>query len=164
MSRILNANFSKLASLMNGSIALESTPGVGTKATFTVPFKIHSRSRTLPVPVTQPSNLEIRHHHNLSEDVKWTQPLARRPISKDPLKTQITTTIRSVSPHSPEESKELKELKEYKEPKESKELNEAEESKEPKEAKRVPPADAPNDVKLLPEQRHKTHILVVEDK
>lgn len=157
ISRASKAKSNKLSNLMRGTISLESTAGIGTKATFKVPFKVHSHIRTLPVPDPKPSTLEIRHHNLLAEDEKWTQPRLVRPkITRDPPKKEITSIVSSIIP-TPEETTEVKELTIPKSPKP------LDVPKEPKQATK-PPLDTSGKPKLSSEQRKNTHVLVVEDK
>jgi hypothetical protein len=78
---------------MHGSIHLESTPGLGSKAIFKVPFKVSSWCPNPAFRAASPPQLEFRHVTNLSKDITWTQPLAHRSISQDLLNKQISSSV-----------------------------------------------------------------------
>ncbi|KAH6677147.1 hypothetical protein B0J14DRAFT_615440 [Halenospora varia] len=90
-----------LASLMKGSIDLESTPGKGSRATFTVPLKITSRDADASRRrASSPSLHELRHRHDtntLSKIPSWKQPLAHRSINQNLLNQQISASVTNYS-------------------------------------------------------------------
>ncbi|KAH8661668.1 hypothetical protein BGZ60DRAFT_433470 [Tricladium varicosporioides] len=90
-----------LASLMKGSIDLQSAPKNGSRATFTVPLRISSRNTDSTLRrASSPSLHELRHHHDtnsLSKIPSWKQPLAHRSISQDLLNQQISASVTNYS-------------------------------------------------------------------
>ncbi|KUJ15072.1 M4WV, histidine kinase-group IX protein [Mollisia scopiformis] len=120
-----------LASLMNGSIELESTPKQGSKATFIVPFKVSSWTRT-SVRETFSTSPNLGFHTRST----WKQPLAHRSINQDLLNQQISASVTTSFPSLSQSSS------------------------------RHPSLDNTFNLQigsLTPEQRSKTHVLVVED-
>ncbi|TVY81149.1 Histidine protein kinase NIK1 [Lachnellula suecica] len=83
-----------LADLMHGSIALESTPGTGSRATFKAPFKVSSWCQNHAFRTKFPSipSLQFRH---IPQDAFWKEPLAHRSINQDLLNQQISTSVTS---------------------------------------------------------------------
>ncbi|KAG4435186.1 hypothetical protein IFR05_009325 [Cadophora sp. M221] len=89
-----------LASLMDGSIELESRPSVGSKATFTIPFKISAWHQDPRLDTSaQSPNLGFR-LAPLTKVPSWTTPLIHRSINQDLLNQQISSSV-TASYHLP---------------------------------------------------------------
>ncbi|KAH6694228.1 M4WV, histidine kinase-group IX protein [Leptodontidium sp. MPI-SDFR-AT-0119] len=81
-----------LASLMDGSIDLESQPNVGSKARFTIPFKISAWHQDPRLDTSaQSPNLGFR-LAPLTKVPSWTTPLIHRSINQDLLNQQISSS------------------------------------------------------------------------
>ena len=80
---------------MAGSITLDSTPGLGSKAIFTVPLKVSSWCRDAHPTTPSPPHLES----NTDSDKAplWIQPL-HRSMSEDLLNQQISNSVMSSTP------------------------------------------------------------------
>ncbi|CZT10706.1 related to histidine kinase [Rhynchosporium graminicola] len=82
-----------LAILMDGSIDLESQPDVGSKATFTIPFKVSAWHQApqlgLPSP---PADAGLR-LAPLTKIPSWTTNLAHRSMNQDLLNQQISSSV-----------------------------------------------------------------------
>ncbi|KAI9049423.1 hypothetical protein LZ554_006457 [Drepanopeziza brunnea f. sp. 'monogermtubi'] len=126
-----------LANLMKGSIELESTPGVGSKAKFTIPLQVSSwRGDPQLDTSSPPSNPEPRSVPSMRSP-SWADPLSHRSINQDLLNQQISSSVTSC----------------YQPPTMS---------SSPRQAS----ADITRNIKfahLNPEQRSRFHVLVVED-
>jgi hypothetical protein len=85
----------KLASLMAGSITLDSTPGLGSKAVLTVPFKVSSWCRDPHLAIPSPPHLESSIDSNGSP--LWIQPL-HHSMSEDLLNQQISNSVTNYTP------------------------------------------------------------------
>jgi len=82
-----------LANLMDGSIELESKPNLGSKATFTLPFKVSAWHQDTPAERDSPSpNLGFR-LAPLTKVPSWTTPLVHRSINQDLLNQQISSSV-----------------------------------------------------------------------
>lgn len=88
---------------MKGSITLESTPDVGSKATFIVPLKVSSwclnhrldtDTSSAPYPRFDLSNMS-------SKIPIWTQSIAHRFQNQDPTSQQISKSVTSYQPVPP---------------------------------------------------------------
>ncbi|PVH74467.1 hypothetical protein DL98DRAFT_519277 [Cadophora sp. DSE1049] len=89
-----------LASLMGGSIDLESKPDIGSKATFILPFKVSAWHRDPRLDTDTPSpNLGFR-LAPLTKTPSWTTPLVHRSINQDLLNQQISSSV-TASYHPP---------------------------------------------------------------
>jgi len=122
---------------MHGSIALESNPTVGSKATFTVPLRVSSRRHDPRVDSTASSpNLGFRYAP--PNKVPTGAPLlAHLSINQDLLNQQISSSVtHSYSPPIPSPSRHGSIDTSYNFPR----------------------------TQLTPEQRSRIHVLVVEDK
>jgi len=126
---------------MKGSITLESTPNIGSKATFTVPLKVSSwrRNPQLDVSASSPPHPGFRLSTRTSKTSTWSQSLAHRPISQDLLNQEISNSVTNYPPVPPPQ------------------------------LERSLRHGSINAISNLPltislEERSKTHVLVVEDK
>jgi hypothetical protein len=129
---------------MHGSIDLESTPGVGSKATFKVPFEVSSWHQSPYVPSSSPPNPGFRYHIQPDKSAPWTLPPEQRATSHDLLNQQISSSVTEYTPPPPSRSRHgsVASLSRH--------------------ASIETITDkSPN---LTPEQRSKIHVLVVEDK
>ena len=78
---------------MDGSIELESKPNLGSKATFTLPFKVSAGHQDTPAERDSPSpNLGFR-LAPLTKVPSWTTPLVHRSINQDLLNQQISSSV-----------------------------------------------------------------------
>ncbi|KAI6714863.1 hypothetical protein PZA11_007741 [Diplocarpon coronariae] len=128
-----------LAILMQGSIDLESTPGLGSKATFTVPFEIFSWHRNLRQEIRTPSpKMGLRFAPQIRSP-SWAAPFSHRSDNQDLLNRQISCSVTSTSSYQPPSI-----------PSSSREGSMDNTFKPPL-------------AHLTPEQRSRIHILVVED-
>jgi hypothetical protein len=129
---------------MHGSIDLESIPGVGSKATFIVPFKVSSWCPNPRFLSSSPPNPGFRYRIQPGKTRSWTLPLENRTISQDLLNQQISSSVTEYTPPSLSRSRQgsVGALS------------------------RHPSIDAITSMplELTPEQRSRTHVLVVEDK
>jgi hypothetical protein len=80
---------------MAGSITLDSTPGLGSKAIFTVPFKVSSRCCDARLETRSPPQLESNTDSN--GDPLWIQPL-HRSMTEDLLNQQISNSVTNHTP------------------------------------------------------------------
>jgi hypothetical protein len=80
---------------MSGSITLGSTPSLGSKAIFTVPFKVSSWCRDPHLPTPSPPHLESSTDSNGAP--LWIQPL-HRSMSEDLLNQQISNSVTDYTP------------------------------------------------------------------
>jgi CheY-like chemotaxis protein len=85
----------QLASLMTGSITLDSIPGFGSKAIFTVPFKVSSWCCGPHLATPSPPHLESSTDSNGAP--LWIQPL-HRSMSEDLLNQQISNSVTNYTP------------------------------------------------------------------
>ncbi len=156
---------------MHGSIALTSTPGYGSKALFTVPFKVSSWCRNHHLTSSSPPNPGFRYHIQPSKILPWTQPLAQRTINQDLLNQQISSSVTDFGAQgtrSRQESISLGPL----ERKMSFGIGSVGAGRPGMTKQRsIDAVTTPGTismpigpVELTPEQRSKTHVLVVEDK
>jgi hypothetical protein len=124
---------------MHGSINLESTPGIGSKAIFSIPLKISSWCINPAFKASSPPNPGFRIHIP-SKSKKWSGPLAHRSVNQDLLNQQISSSVVTTG-YTPTPLPPLK---------------------------RVSTGSSIDAVtmapQLTPEQRAKCHVLVVEDK
>lgn len=91
---------------MKGSIELESTPNKGSKATFIVPFKVSSWTKT-PIRESFSTSPSLGFHSRVNT---WTQPLAHRSINQDLLNQQISASVTTSFPslsHPPSRNQSL---------------------------------------------------------
>jgi hypothetical protein len=78
---------------VKGSITLESTPNIGSKAIFTVPLKVSSWCRNPRFDVSTSSLPAFRLSSMSSKTPPWTQPFAHRSISQDLLNQRISNSV-----------------------------------------------------------------------
>jgi hypothetical protein len=87
---------------MKGSITLDSTPNVGSKAIFTVPLKVSSycRNPRFDASTTSPPHLGFRRSARTSKTLTptSTQNVAHRSINQDLLNQQISNSVTDYSP------------------------------------------------------------------
>jgi CheY-like chemotaxis protein len=138
------ANLSKLASLMKGSITLQSTPGIGSKAIFTVPLKVSSycRNPRLDSSTWSPPHpgFRLSERTSLTLTPTWSQNLAHRSINQDLVNQQISNCVADYPPlPSPPIDRSLRHSS-------------------------IETLNSSLPLTLSPEQRSKVHVLVVEDK
>ncbi|KAH7369519.1 M4WV, histidine kinase-group IX protein [Rhexocercosporidium sp. MPI-PUGE-AT-0058] len=124
-----------LATLMDGSIHLESQPNVGSKATFIIPFKMSARHRDPRIDECSSSPIPGIRLAPLTKVPSWTTPLIHRSINQDLLNQQISSSV-TASYHPPSGTS----------------------SWHGSADSNLPPVS-----QLSSEQRSQTHILVVED-
>ncbi|PMD19299.1 hypothetical protein NA56DRAFT_690619 [Hyaloscypha hepaticicola] len=132
-----------LASLMKGSITLQSTPGVGSKAIFTVPLKVSSycRNPRLDSSTWSPPHpgFRLSERTGLTLTPTWSQNLARRSINQDLVNQQISNCVADYPPlPSPPIDRSLRHSS-------------------------IETLNSSLPLTLSPEQRSKVHVLVVED-
>jgi hypothetical protein len=131
----------QLANLMKGSITLESTPNVGSKAAFTVPLKVSSwcLNPRFDTSASSPPHPGFHFSNISSKTPTWTQPLANCSINQDLLNQQISNSVKNYQPVQP--------------PPIERSLRQGSIGT----ISNIP-------LTLSPEQRSRTHVLVVEDK
>jgi hypothetical protein len=82
---------------MKGSITLDSTPGAGSKAIFTVPLKVSSYccNPRLNASTSSPPHPGFRLSERASKALTptWTQSLAHRSINQDLLNQHISNSV-----------------------------------------------------------------------
>ncbi|KAK0114043.1 hypothetical protein ONS95_014284 [Cadophora gregata] len=122
-----------LATLMHGSIELESEPDIGSKATFTLPLKVSARHSRLDTDSSSP-DLSFR-LASLTKIPSWNTPLVHRSISQDLLNQQISSSV--TDSYQPPSAPPIRDSS--------------------AESTLVPTS------KMSPEQRSSFHVLVVED-
>lgn len=81
--RLQETDSFQLASLMNGSICLTSTPGVGSKATFIIPLKVSASCTNTSYISQSPPNPGFRYETSPVRAPTWTQRLAHQPTNDD---------------------------------------------------------------------------------
>lgn len=90
---------------MKGSITLDSTPNIGSKATFTIPLRVSSwcRNPNLVALASSPPNPGFRLSTKPIRIPSWEKPFAHRSMNQDLLNQQISNSMTNYPPmqHSP---------------------------------------------------------------